>query len=167
MNIHTDHTDNKCANCTQCHTTADIDHEDTATVLNSMYNNCIMSVSSITTLNKYVTKDSISNILHTMTEQHSSYKQRIMELAGEQGVELKQVNGAVQSMANASMRMKMLSDNSSEHAVSILVQGVYMGVIDMYKLLNHVDDIEPHTLSLARDLLSYHEQSADKLKQYL
>ncbi len=90
-----------------------------------------------------------------------------MELAGELSIELKQVNGAVQSMASASMRMKMLANNSSEHAVSILVQGVYMGVIDMYKLLNNVEGVEPHCLSLARDLLSYHEQSADKLKQYL
>ncbi len=145
----------------------DIDHEQTATVLNSMYNNCIMSSNCIVTLNKYVTKDSIAHILHSMTEQYNCYKQRIMELAGEQCAELKQVNGVAQSMANASMRMKMLSDNSSEHAVSILVHGVYMGVIDMYKLLNNVADVEPNTMSLARDLLSYHENSADKLKQYL
>lgn len=147
--------------------TRDTDYEQTSTVLNSMYNNCIMSTHSITTLNKYVTKRSVSDIMNTMIDSYNGYKQRVKEISALLNIDLKQVNGAVQSMAAASMRMKMLNDNSTEHAVSILVQGVYMGVIDMYKLLNNVENVDANSMSLARDLLSYHENSADKLKQYL
>lgn len=143
------------------------DHDTTQKMLNTLYDNCHMASQSIMTLNKYIDKDPLDKIMHTMTNRYNNYIGDVNNLAHQLKCSLKSTTGWSQMMANMSIKWQMITDKCCSHAIKILIQGVFMGILDLQTQLNNSVDINQDVATLAREILHYHQQSIEQLKEYL
>ena len=58
----------------------------------------------------------------------------------------------------------MLADDSVSKSAEMIILGSTNGIVELGKLLRHTPEINPETMTLARDVIEYLEQI---LKQYI
>ena len=80
---------------------------------------------------------------------------------------IKEKFGAGQFFAKASIKMKMLADDSVSKSAEMIILGSTNGIVELGKLLRHTPEINPETMTLARDVIEYLEQIIEDMKYYL
>ena len=87
----------------------------------------------------------------------------MLEKRGESPLE---ESGFSRMMAKMGIKMNTLIDKTSSHVAQMVIEGAVMGVTDIQKRLNEADDYgeaEP----IAKKLIAFEEDTAQKMKEYL
>lgn len=65
------------------------------------------------------------------------------------------------------IQLNTIKDTSPEHIAEIMINGTTMGIIDLTKKLNDLDDSDAGAKELALDYLKSEEEHIDALKKHL
>jgi len=65
------------------------------------------------------------------------------------------------------VQLNTLADTTSEHIAEIMINGTTMGIVDLTKKLNDLDDSDAGAKKLALDYLKSEEEHIDALKKHL
>ncbi|NLJ30243.1 MAG: hypothetical protein GX424_01330 [Clostridiales bacterium] len=71
------------------------------------------------------------------------------------------------AMVKGSIRMNTLLDNSSNHIAEMMIQGTNMGIINITKKLNRLNDSDAGAKNLAQDYLADEQRNIETMKKYL
>lgn len=65
------------------------------------------------------------------------------------------------------IQLNTLADTTTEHIAEIMINGTTMGIVDMTKKLNDLDDSDAGAKKLALDYIKSEEEHIDALKKHL
>ncbi|HEX3037724.1 MAG TPA: hypothetical protein VHO94_01865 [Oscillospiraceae bacterium] len=65
------------------------------------------------------------------------------------------------------IQLNTLADTTTEHLAEIMINGTTMGIVDLTKKLNDLDDSDAEAKKLALDYLKREEEHIDALKKHL
>ena len=142
-------------------------NENTLSVLNSVYTNVTMAYDAINAIIPYSKNDKFTDILRSQGEKYNEFLNRAKDLAEEMGCEIEGGAKFGNTMAKASMKMKLAFNSTTTKIAEMMIQGTTMGIIDMGKLLRHTPDVMPKTLDLAREVMEFEEDKVEILKHHL
>lgn len=143
------------------------DFVNTVKVLESIKNNAEMARRATETAIEYVDNKKFADILKEQVVKYGDFVNRADELANSVDIILDSHDGFGQFFAKANIKMKLMSDNSIGKIAELMILGSTMGMIDLGKTLRHTPDVNPDTLSLARELLVYEEDKIEAMKYHL
>jgi hypothetical protein len=85
------------------------------------------------------------------------------------GITPKEENMLTRAGAKIGMVMNTATDSTSEHLAEMMIQGLTMGVTELYRDIGEAEEvgISGEVLSLAQEALEFEEKSVEKLKTYL
>lgn len=63
--------------------------------------------------------------------------------------------------------MRTMMDNSNSHVAELMIKGANMGLLDMYKVMNHNKNASKNIHDLAKDMMDMEEKSITTLRDYL
>ena len=136
-------------------------------VLNSLKKVVTMAIHSTETVIPNMKNDKFVEILKQQVGRYTEFAKRCDELADKIGSTLEEKFGAGQFFAKASIKMKMLADDSVSKSAEMIILGSTNGIVELGKLLRHTPEINPETMTLARDVIEYLEQIIEDMKYYL
>ena len=139
----------------------------TEKALVGIYKNATMSKHAIKSLLSYVEDKEFAETLLAETAKYDEFCQKAEKLADELKLKITPVSKTVLWMAKVGMRMKMMSDKSTSNAAKIMLNGTFMGVIDLTTLFNHTEHLGEKVSALAQDLLAYQDERIKKLRTVL
>ena len=123
-------------------------------VLNSLKKVVTMAIHSTETVIPNMKNDKFVEILKQQVGRYTEFAKRCDELADK-------------FFAKASIKMKMLADDSVSKSAEMIILGSTNGIVELGKLLRHTPEINPETMTLARDVIEYLEQIIEDMKYYL
>ena len=137
-----------------------------------------MAIHSTETVIPNMKNDKFVEILKQQVGRYTEFAKRCDELADKTiaafkrladkiGSTLEEKFGAGQFFAKASIKMKMLADDSVSKSAEMIILGSTNGIVELGKLLRHTPEINPETMTLARDVIEYLEQIIEDMKYYL
>ena len=136
-------------------------------VLNSLKKVVTMAIHSTETVIPNMKNDKFVEILKQQVGRYTEFAKRCDELADKIGSTLEEKFGAGQFFAKASIKMKMLADDSVSKSAEMIILGSTNGIVELGKLLRHTPEINPETMTLARDVIEYLEQIIEDMKFYV
>jgi hypothetical protein len=94
---------------------------------------------------------------------------RVSKLMIQAGITPKEENMLTRAGAKIGMVMNTATDSTSEHLAEMMIQGLTMGVTELYRDIGEAEEvgISGEVLSLAKEALEFEEKSVEKLKTYL
>ncbi len=70
-------------------------------------------------------------------------------------------------MLRSAIRMSTLMNKNTSHIAEMMINGTTMGIIDMTKRLNELDDADAGAKKLAEDYIVNEQQNIENLKKHL
>ena len=141
--------------------------QSTKELISNMYKNVTMAQSSIKTLVCYVKQKDIKKRLHKQIEQYDHYIEQIGTLGENLGFDPTPAPKFAITMANMSIRTKMLTNDKQTHVAKIMMQGTLNGIIDLYRLTKEHNDAHPQSQTLLKEILHYEESCLEGCKSML
>ncbi len=109
-------------------------------------------------------KSDVENIL----KEYEKYLKEAKKSMKNHKVKPKKVNTFALMGAKMKMKKDVKNDNSDSKISDIIIQGLVMGIIDINKRIdNYKGEVERNVLDLCNRLLTFQQESVDKLKSYL
>lgn len=109
-------------------------------------------------------KSDVENIL----KEYEKYLKEAKKSMKNHKVKPKKVNTFALMGAKMKMKKDVKNDNSDSKISDIIIQGLVMGIIDINKRIdNYKGEVEKNVLDLCNRLLTFQQESVDKLKSYL
>ena len=136
-------------------------------VLNAVYQNAQMAIDSIETLSKKVTDSNFRNDLHEQRKRYSEFANMAVEELEKYGARADDISTMSKLGLNASINMNMMMNNHTGHLAEMMIQGTNMGVIELKKCINHLDDVDAPVAKLCMDMHEFERRNIDSLKNYL
>ncbi|MDD4291510.1 MAG: hypothetical protein PHX51_04680 [Clostridia bacterium] len=140
--------------------------ENTKSVLCALEDNTSMAINSLERALPHA-GDDLGEIIQTQINAYKATNDRIDALSSELGFTLKKQEGIKRIWVNAMVSMKTALTGSTGKLAEMLLKGTLMGIIDLRRLLIHTATIYPEVLELARQILTFEEQSIEIYKSYL
>lgn len=106
-------------------------------VLNSLKKVVTMAIHSTETVIPNMKNDKFVEILKQQVGRYTEFAKRCDELADKIGSTLEEKFGAGQFFAKASIKMKMLADDSVSKSAEMIILGSTNGIVELGKLLRH------------------------------
>ncbi len=140
-----------------------------AQMLEDLYKNAKMGASSTIDLLGRVNDDALRREMTAQVESFEGYATRISKLMERAGITPKEENPLTRMGAKIGMVMNTVSDSSSEHIAEMMIQGVTMGITDLYRLIGEAREsgLGSEALGLAEEMLQFEEDASERLKKYL
>lgn len=135
-----------------------------------IYKDCDMSITTLEKLLKKLTlkdnkiKDAVEDIL----KEYKKFLKDTKKILKKEHVE-EEKNGLItKMMANMGVSKEVNADNSDASMADMLIKGITMGTIDMEKKIHQYEkEVDKKDLKLAKEFLSFQQNSIEKLKKYL
>ncbi len=136
-------------------------------ILNSLYQNTSMSVSS---LEKIIPKIDDINLKSELQKQLDVYNKRNIKLK-EQLYTLnstpKDIDAYTKVVADMGIKMNTLFNKTPSHIAKMIIQGTNMGIIDINQTLNNNKCVEENIINEAKFILKGEQKYLDDMKKYL
>ena len=139
----------------------------TKQVLGDLYKNVTMCKHSIKVLLPHVEDSELSKTLINQSDKYDDFCKKAEDLADRLKLEIKPVSKMLVCMSKSGIKMKMAKDNSQTNVLRVMLNGTFMGVIDLHTLLSHNKNAQTEVLLLGKEILNYQEERIEKLKQAL
>lgn len=135
-----------------------------------IYKDCDMSITTLEKLLKELSlkdnkiKDAVEDIL----KEYKKFLKDTKKILKKEHVE-EEKNGLItKMMANMGVSKEVNADNSDASMADMLIKGITMGTIDMEKKIHQYEkEVDKKDLKLAKEFLSFQQNSIEKLKKYL
>ena len=140
-----------------------------AELLDGLYKNLKMGSSSTTDiLGKVKDPDMRAEMTKTI-DGFEGLASRTSKLMLQAGITPKEESMLTRAGAKIGMVMNTATDSTSEHLAEMMIQGLTMGVTELYRNIGEAEEvgISGEVLSLAKEALSFEEKTAEKFKSYL
>lgn len=140
-----------------------------AVLLDDLYKNLKMGSSSTTDILGRVKNAELRTEMTNIIDGLEGLASRTSKLMFEAGLTPKEENIMARAGAKLGMVMNTATDTTSEHLAEMMIQGLTMGVTELYRDIGEAEEvgISGEALSLAKEALSFEEKSIEKLKAYL
>lgn len=143
------------------------DKVSTQQVLGDLYKTVTMCKHSIKMLLPHVEDSELTKTLINQTDKYDEFCKRAEDLADRLKLQIEPVSKMLVCMSKTGIKMKMAKDNSQTNVLKVMLNGTFMGVIDLHILLSHNKNAQSEVLLLGKEILNYQEERIEKLKQSL
>lgn len=144
--------------------------DETNELLQIVYQDTYMAVKNLEVLLEEIkTKDNkIKKDVEEILKKYEIFLKDTKKLLKSNKVKPKKVSSLALMGAKMKMKKDVKSDNSDSKISDIIIQGLVMGVIDMNKRIdNYKENVNKDLIKLCNNLLTFQQESIDKLKAYL
>lgn len=144
--------------------------DETNELLVCIYQDCEMAVFNLENLlNELLNKDNkIKSDIEFILKEYEKYFKETKKLMKENKIKPQKSSMMAKMGSKIGIKNNVKKDNSDSKISDIVIQGLVMGIIDINKRIdNYKEESGKDTLMLAKRLLSFQEDSVDKLKEYL
>ena len=140
-----------------------------AVLLDDLYKNLKMGTTSTTDILGRVRDPDLRAEMTKTIDGFEGLASRVSKLMIEAGITPKEENMLTKAGAKLGMVMNTATDSTSEHLAEMMIQGLTMGVTELYRDIGEAEEvgISGEALSLARDALAFEEKAVEKFKTYL
>ena len=140
-----------------------------AQILSDLYKNVKMGSSSTTDILGRVRDPRLRAEMTKIINGFEGLALRTSKLMIESGLTPKEENPLTRAGAKIGMVMNTATDSTSEHLAEMMIQGLTMGITELYRNIGEAEEtgISGEPLSLCREALSFEESAVEKLKSYL
>ncbi len=137
-------------------------------LLNSIYKNTDMGITSINELLKNGTKNQAfrEQIKHQSNE-YQEINNQARNMLKENGLEPKGISGFSKLMSDMSIKANVSSDISVAHCAQMMIKGSTMGINKIAKGMRENNHISDKERGLAEKLLSTEQENIKKLIRFL
>lgn len=136
-------------------------------MLNYMYQNSEMGVSTLKQLIEITKEESFEKYLNSQLNEYEMINQTCKTHIASRNYDEKEISNVSKISAYLSINIQTLTDKSTSHISEMLIRGSIMGVIDAIKKIKKYDDADEEILDLARKLLKIEENNIEELKNFL
>lgn len=139
-------------------------------VINQIYKDCDMSISSLTTLlNDLNGKDNkIKETVHNILKGYERYLKETEKLLKKEKVEPEKMGMIPKMMSKMGVGKEVKKDNSDASIAGMLIQGIQMGELDIEKKLKQFEKTLDHKIvKFAKDFREFQEENVEELKKHL
>lgn len=144
--------------------------DETNELLEIVYQDCFMAVKNLEVLLEEIkNKDNkIKMDVEKILKEYEKYLKDVKKLLKMNKIKPKKVSTFALMGAKMKMKNDVKKDNSDSKISDIIIQGLVMGVIDINKRLdNYNEEVGQDIIKICNSLLSFQQESIDKLKSYL
>ena len=140
-----------------------------AVLLDDLYKNLKMGTTSTTDILGRVREPDLRAEMTKTIDGFEGLASRVSKLMIEAGITPKEENMLTKAGAKIGMMMNTATDSTSEHLAEMMIQGLTMGVTELYRDIGEAEEvgISGEALSLAKDALAFEEKAVEKFKTYL
>ena len=140
-----------------------------AVLLDDLYKNLKMGTTSTTDILGRVRDPDLRAEMTKTIDGFEGLASRVSKLMIEAGITPKEENMLTKAGAKIGMMMNTATDSTSEHLAEMMIQGLTMGVTELYRDIGEAEEvgISGEALSLAKDALAFEENAVEKFKTYL
>lgn len=140
-----------------------------AVLLDDLYKNLKMGTTSTTDILGRVRAPDLRAEMTKTIDGFEGLASRVSKLMIEAGITPKEENMLTKAGAKIGMVMNTATDSTSEHLAEMMIQGLTMGVTELYRDIGEAEEvgISGEALSLAKDALAFEENAVEKFKSYL
>ena len=132
-----------------------------AELLNFIYQNSEMGVSTLEQLKDIVKGDDFRKQLKTQLQGYRDFHERARKLLNENRMDEKELGMASKLTTYIMINMKTILDKSDSHIAEMIIQGGSMGIIDGTKKVNQYEkEAERDILALMKKLVAFEEKNA-------
>lgn len=142
-------------------------NDNSTKILNYVIENCEMALNAIDDLSKRITCDTMLEEINKEEQEYRTMHEKAKNLIGEHGGEVKHASCMSKCGESMGVKMNLMMDHTESHIAEMLIQGTYMGIIELVKIKNANPDIETDILEIVDSLLHYQEERIERLKKYL
>ena len=134
--------------------------------LNALYGNVTMAKHSVESLLPYVEDKTFKGMLRKQVNKYDTFISDIENVAEKNQWEVTSLKWA-QMMADVSIKIKMAVNSGNTNVAKMMMQGTLNGIIDLYVMMRHWDNIDKKITDVAQKLLNYQEDKLDEMKLML
>ncbi len=140
-----------------------------AELLGDLYKNLKMGSESTTDVLGRVKDPDLRTEMTLIIDGLEGLALRTSKLMLQAGLTPKEENIMTRAGAKIGMVMNTATDSTSEHLAEMMIQGLTMGVTELYRDIGEAEEvgISGEALELVREALAFEENSIEKLKTYL
>ena len=144
-------------------------NEKNSEFLMELYKNMKMGADSIVNISSKVSEGPLRDELTRQLDTYEKYSAKASKMLFSAGETPKEENIMSKMARNVGMTMNTLTDSSESHIAEMMIEGATMGVTENLKLIRRFEKkgVSEEAMSLARDTVSFMEDSVEHLKKYL
>lgn len=140
-----------------------------AQLLDDLYKNLKMGTTSTTDILGRVKDPDLRAEMTKTIDGFEGLASRVSKVMMEAGITPKEENMFAKAGAKIGMVMNTATDSTSEHLAEMMIQGLTMGVTELYRDIGEAEEvgISGEVLTLAKEALDFEERAVEKFKTYL
>lgn len=114
-----------------------------------------------------VTDECMRSDIVRQAKNYREINQRAKSMLRREGYPEKEKSFVKKAMLKGSIKMNTLIDKSPNHIAEMMIQGTNMGLIDITKKLNRLEESDAGAKELAEDYLAGEQENIETMKKYL
>lgn len=137
------------------------------TILNEISKAAKMGMDSITFLSDKLENDEMKEVLAQQYTQYSNISENVDNEFQKYGEIPDDTPMKDKMMSYFGTQMNTMTDKSNSHIAEIMIQGLYMGIIECQKLWNHNPKAQPEVKNILKDFITFQEENIQKMRKFL
>ena len=136
-------------------------------LLNATFKNVTMATHAIDSIRDKIQDKKLSKLLEKQNQIYENLTAKCENLASEISQELHPINMFAKMSSSASINMKTMFNDETNHIAEMLIQGTTMGITDIIKSIGEFNSADKEIKNVAIDLQHSEEEFVDSLKTFL
>lgn len=136
-------------------------------LINALYQNTDMGISSIRKLYPKIKNESLKNEMKEQLSNYNQQKKKYIDLMKTNKIHVEKISPFIKIMTSTGIAMNCAKDSSSEHIAEMLIQGTNMGIIKINQAMNRTSQANSRFIDEAQMILKKEQRYIDNLKKYL
>ena len=142
-------------------------HPDNTNLLNEVSKASKMGIDAINILLPKIKKEDLKKELKDQCSEYQKLQAKANEAMSEYNVTPSKEKKMDQTMLWGSIQMNTLLDSSEQHIAEMMINGTTMGIIDMTKKLNELEQPKAKEKEIAEEFIENSQAYIDMWKNYL
>lgn len=144
-------------------------NKSTAGLLDKMYKNVKMGSDSIINLMPKVTDEKMRQEFTAQLDKYNYFAKKIGTMLNDEGEKPKEENIMTRLSAKVGVGMNTMLDSTPSHLAQMMMEGYTMGITEMTRDIRDFENTKTSeaSLKLAREIVSFEEESYEKMKNFL
>lgn len=141
-----------------------------STLAAEVYKNTKMGADSIIDLLAHAKDGRLKREMTSELNKYEALASRAAKLSRERGEEPREEGALTKAAVKMSMAVNTMADPSDSHIAEMMIQGANMGVTDLRRAISAEEageSTDREAVTLARETVSFEEDSAERLKAFL
>lgn len=143
------------------------EYSKTTTLIDEAYKNVRMASFAIDCIIDKIENKGLEDLLRKQNEYYLETTKEIEALSEELKHKPVDINIFLKGSSFASIKMKTMINNESEHLAQMLIEGTTMGITQMIKTKNESECDNEKLLAICDKIVSFEEEFVDSLKKFL